>query len=286
MSDLPKVVVTRSLSYSGTTWMSLIAGTNSRVAAVGPPDLLWRPWINCQPPSHRLPSREVRVLVDELSSKPPERGSFVRRLTEVLGRDIVLFDNPSQEFEKCELHSYPIHEVVYFRDVKRVLESYSRLHPGTSYRDQLGPQSWFLPTLQSLKGHADRCAPVLLLSAAARNSKLIGLALERLLGEPDIAVQDAYWRYPCLMFGGNSGPLSLVSHHIDPSRPIEPRYEALYRHGQEGAHSMALADSPQPPTRWSFRDTLRFEVAAGTTNRRLKRLGQVFAKTLVSAPGS
>lgn len=280
MSSSPRVLITRSLSFSGTTWLSLVAGTPSNFAAIGPPDLLWKAWLSGKAPNHKIFSREAQELTDKLLQTTGKMGTFVELLTELVGRPILIVDNPSKEFEVAELKSIDNREIIYFRDVRSVMRSYSRLNPTSKISDQLGRDSWFLPTLKSLVGAAERGIPVLGLQSVSSQPDLLALSLGAIFDGMDVQVTPRYWLRPTYMAGGNAGPLSLVAYHQGLMTGLDPRYLALYQNSSIGSYRPFDDTLPSEVQRWGLKDSFKYRREARGLSERMNRFADEYRARL------
>lgn len=114
MTETVKIVVIRSLSYTGTTWINLILGSHKRGIALGPPLRVWE----LKPEDadkacmiHRNGCRFWSPFIRDWDRKK----SFFLQLSQYSGKDIIVLNNPltidKREFKYPGLKVKYIHVV-------------------------------------------------------------------------------------------------------------------------------------------------------------------------------
>jgi hypothetical protein len=145
MAETITVVVIRSLSYTGTTWLSLVLGSHPRAFALGPPDQAWNQRHEGWPDRCRVHGTECELWPRFHQTYDPNRNFYVQ-LAEVSGRSVIVTNNPlpdgaGSDLEHKDLDVRNIHVI---RDGRAVAASYHRKHPDTSFYDVM--HKWLRPS--------------------------------------------------------------------------------------------------------------------------------------------
>jgi hypothetical protein len=231
------VLLIRSVSYSGVTWLELLLATHPLVVSIGPADRSWG-WLRG---TDSRPSQEYSSTCSEFWSSFREsgqfrEGEFIEQIVERTGCSTLVLDNPSDEFSRLELEkpNLNVHEVHLIRDPIDVMKSYQRSNPKATVRSQLKRDGWLRNSIEVLAktklsgGRVVHYEDLLEDPLATLNS--LGSALG-LVFPPDSL---RYWEFDHITFGGNTGPLSLVGYHLTGKKPKDSRYEAFYNLSYSG----------------------------------------------------
>lgn len=131
------VVVIRSLSYTGTTWINALLGCHEKAFALGPPDRV----VNLHPEGWQ---EACRVHGTECSFWPAfhkeydPKGNFYLQLAKYSGRSIIVVNNPvhsgkaSRDLEHPNVQTRYIHVV---RDGRAACNSFCSKYPDKDYLD-------------------------------------------------------------------------------------------------------------------------------------------------------
>jgi len=125
-----RVVVIRSLSYTGTTWVNLLLSSHPRTLYLGPPERIWR-LPREEADQACLKHRGACPLWKPFVSAWDRSGGFFRQLADASDRDVLVLNNPSPELVEQELlgRNLDLRLVKIVRDGRANTTSAIRYHP-------------------------------------------------------------------------------------------------------------------------------------------------------------
>jgi len=144
------VVVIRSLSFTGTTWVNVLLGCHPRAFALGPPDrVLGLSYKEGWEDACRVHGPEC-LFWPAFHEVYDPAGNFYRQLAAFAGRDVIVINNPQGGGKGDKDLYHPdilLKHVRVVRDGRAVCRSYVRNNPGTDYYHAV--KDWFLPSGQA-----------------------------------------------------------------------------------------------------------------------------------------
>jgi hypothetical protein len=205
-----KVVVVKSISYTGTTWLNAVMGSHQQCFLLGPADRVWQ--------ARKTGIADACLIHDEdcpfwpafFKDYDADRNFFIQ-IAEQSGKQISVTNNPVQDGAGTEL-KHPDIEVRYIdliRDPRAIWASYMRKSPETDPLDSI--VNWLFPAVRKFKFNEDdpdrlalRYEDVLAdqLRILQRIGRFIGLDYnERSL---------RFWEWDHHITSGNMGTISII----------------------------------------------------------------------------
>lgn len=207
-----KVVVIRSLSYTGTTWLNLLLGCHENAFAMG----TLRHFATLHSSN---PERICAIHGDKCSFWPgfcrkydPNR-NFYLQLAEYSGKGAIIINNPIPEYAQQLGHPAIDQKNVYVtRDGRAVSASYSRKNPGMGYTRSLA--QWYAPSIHKFVARLDFDNDLVVkYEDALKDCGRFISSLGRSVGIEYGDNVHNYWEYPHHMAGGNTGAIMLLRRH-------------------------------------------------------------------------
>ena len=136
MSRIVRVVVVRSLSFTGTTWLNLVLGSHPRAFTLGPPDRVMNLPPDAAADACRVHGERCAFWTDFFRQRHADANFFVQ-LAEFADRDVIVINNPlphgaAQALDHPQIETRPIHMI---RDGRAIAASYRRKYPDTPFLD-------------------------------------------------------------------------------------------------------------------------------------------------------
>ena len=214
MNELPKVVVIRSMSFTGTTWINLVLGCHPQALAIGPPQRAWE--------AAPEDADGVCVVHNERCTFWPEfirtwdrDGSFFRQLADYSGKALLVLNNPfAPLFEKelADRDEIDVRTIFVARDGRAVLSSVLRHHPGRYATTYDAIAQWVKPALNRLRNKMVRTEDPLLFryEEVMRDPQEMLARAGAYLGIEYPANATHYWEFEQHLALGNSGLVDLL----------------------------------------------------------------------------
>jgi len=145
------IVVIRSLSYTGTTWVNAIMGSHNEVMYIGPPDRIWQLSPDQNHEACLLHRGNCTFWPDFIKNRNEEDNFFVQ-LAKYSGKSNFVINNPSKEFIEKELDPtyVNIHLFRQVRDPRANITSMLRHHPQRYQNIYNAINNWLVPALNRL----------------------------------------------------------------------------------------------------------------------------------------
>jgi len=264
------VVVIRSLSFTGTTWINTLLGCHPRAFALGPPDRVIDLYDQGWHEACRVHGRSCAFWPEFHQRYDPE-GNFYLQLAEFAGKDFIVVNNPfSGTKADADLHHDDIamKEMRVVRDGRAICRSYIRYYPENSYLQAV--RDWFRGPAEAFDFYPDDPGVLCMRYEDVVDDQFtwIGKFGEFLrLEYPENTYK--FWEFEHHMAAGNSGMWAFLAQHQAGRRAVFKRkgfYESEYAR---------LLREPEKPikdeswkaelTRW---DRLVFERYCGPINER------------------
>lgn len=211
MSEACTVVVIRSLSYSGTTWVNLLLGCHERAFSFGPPG-------DFDVPSGDRPWKRGRCFVhqDACGFWPAfeaewdgEENLFVA-LAARSGRNVIIINNPPGDepwTSRLANDRVAVKEMILLRDGRAICASHQQHHAGTPFEETL---AWFRAGAEGLLASASSDAlRVKYEDVVADRARALG-RIGEWLGLEYHADAQRFWAFEHHIVGGNGGTVRLL----------------------------------------------------------------------------
>ena len=236
-----KVLVIRSLSYTGTTWVNAVLAGCGNALLVGAPQRVWQLTVDQAPLACRVHRRECNFWPQFVRSWN-RQGGFFAQLQRFSGHDLFVINNPTLDFARTEIER-PEVEPYYLklaRDGRAVLTSFLRHQPErhTSVYDAV--QQWLFPALNRLETVFHRLeAPKIAMRYEdfALDLASASASVASFLGVDPPAEPAEWWRGQPHLTSGNQGMIYLARRFQGLSElPIRRLryYRELYRQLERG----------------------------------------------------
>lgn len=234
-----KVVVVRSISYTGTTWLNAVMGSHEQCFLLGPADRVWQARTTGLADACRIHDEDCPFWPEFFKHYDADRNFFIQ-LAEQSGKHIIVTNNPVQNGAGTEL-KHPDIEVQYIdliRDPRAIWASYMRKNPETDPLDAI--VNWLYPAVRNFKYNEDDPDRLSLryedvradqLNILQRIGKFIGLDY----GERSLR----FWEWDHHITSGNIGTISLIKmgqrialQNFKERAFYEAKFEAMKTEGQ------------------------------------------------------
>lgn len=266
----PKVVVIRSLSFTGTTWINVLLGCHPRAFALGSPDRVLGLYDEGWEDACRVHGPECSFWPAFHEAYDPT-GNFYRQLAAFAQRDVIIVNNPVRggKGEKDLYHPDVILKHVHVvRDGRAVCRSYVRNNPGIDFYHAV--KDWFLPSGQAFE--FDKQDPDVL---CVRYEDLVQdqfAAIQRFGRFLDLDYPDnfyKFWEFDNHVTSGNASVYGMIRRFQD-GKPFSGKKKDFYEQAYE-----RLRRNPEKPVydaRWkedlSRRELFLFDYFCGPINER------------------
>jgi hypothetical protein len=232
MSRPIKVVVVRSLSFTGTTWLNLVLGSHARAFTIGPPDRVMRLASEEAHDACRVHAGMCEFWPAFFRALDPE-DNFLVQLADFADRDVLIINNPmpdgaEQALSHPRLVVKPIHLI---RDGRAIAASHHRKYPDGSFFDSV--RDWLAPSFSTFP--FDDADPDVL---SLRYEDLLADQrghLPKLSGFIGLDYDEAslrFWEHDHHITAGNAGTIMMIKLHqgiATPDNDIRAFYEGQLR---------------------------------------------------------
>ncbi len=266
------VVIIRSPSYSGTTWINILLGCHEDAFALGPAN---RVLSMLEDPSD-TGDKACRVHGETCTFWPQffknydRSGNFYVQLAAATGKRVIVTNNPytgeaaSAHLDHPQVKTRYVNVV---RDGRAIVASYLKYHPEADLLETV--RDWFAPFAETLPFDPDNHADLsVTYESVVSDQKSFIEAAGSFLGLQYPERFFRFWEFEHHAAAGNPGPLGTIRRHL--GRP----FAGVDTEESERRYQQLLSD-PQTPrldASWESelgrRDRLIFDHFAGATNER------------------
>lgn len=209
MTNNIKIILFRSLAYTGTTWANLVAGSNTESFVLGPPDRIWKMTRDQASTACLVHGADCDFWPDFLANYDREV-SFIEQLSDLSGKSCIVINNPSASFLEQEINGrgYDVRVIKFVRDGRANTYSMMRHHPERydSFYDAV--RGWYLPAIRRLEDRIPADTEQLLLLQYESLVQNWREELSRLADFTDTPITEdsiRYWEYGHHLTAANSG---------------------------------------------------------------------------------
>lgn len=215
MQPRTTVVVLRSLSYTGTTWLNLVLGTAARAFALGPPERLFRlleKGVGAEGPACRVCGDRCPLwngVLDRIDSG----ANVYSQLASLVGATHIVTNNPGSGVAAEHLRdpSIDVRTVLMVRDGRGTIESYLKYYPQHDPIEAI--RGWFLPAAESMRASSAGQLLVRFEDVAAEDPKVLTRIAEH-VGLELPASATRYWEHELHPVAGNTGAIAMRRLHL------------------------------------------------------------------------
>jgi hypothetical protein len=267
------VVVIRSASYTGTTWVNLLLACHPRAFALGPPQHVLEKQVEsgadaggaiCKVHHGECP------FWPEFLANYDRAGNFYVQLADASGKDVIVLNNPYGGTDAERHLDHPdvlVREIAVVRDGRAILRSYGRYHPEADFVTSV--REWFAPFAESFAfDRDDPDALAVTYEEIVRDQRAFLDRAGAFIGieYPENALR--FWEFEHHPIAGNGGTMGLLRRHL--GKPFvgtdkeyrEERYQRMLETPEQPVHDERWREE------WGERDRLLFDHYAGAINAR------------------
>lgn len=211
MDSLVTVVVIRSLSFSGTTWISTLLGCHDRTFVLGAPDRVMNLRKANWDDACRVHGKNCAfwpVFFEDYD----KRENFFLQLAQVAKKDVIITNNPIHNGLAEKAFDSPniiIKDIYIVRDGRAVCSSYCRHYPDSDFYDVV--KDWFRPSASVFPFDPS-------------NPDVISVHYEDVVKDQKAFIQDSgrfigleypenfykFWKFEHHITAGNSGFIAMI----------------------------------------------------------------------------
>jgi len=264
------VVLIRSLSYTGTTWINALLGCHARALAIGPPNRAYECYRDGWDDLCRIHGPACTLWPALHETFDPD-GNLYLQLADHTGKDVIVINNPYPANKSSRDLEHPdvlVRKVRIVRDGRAVCNSYTRHHPESDFLEAVC--DWFLPAAEPFP--FDEQDPDVLCLRYEDVVRDPAGAMARAGTFLDLQYSDRfhrYWEFDHHFAAANPG-LCATIRRLQTGRPLSGENGDFY----EGlcARLEAAPEQPVLDERWtrelSDRERFVFDYYAGDVNER------------------
>ncbi len=207
---MPHIISLWAISYTGATWISLVAGSRPEVLAVGNLDTALKRAAEAPDQLCRIHLAEC-PLWPKFAASWDRNGNFLTQLAEASGASQIVVRNPGSNEARAMLDdpSITVQNVAVKRDPRPLAASWMRKNPGNDVFTAL--EKWLIPAAERMVSYLDKPGAIVIDHAvAAQDFGYLAQKLEEATGLSYGNEEAQYWKHDHHMVAGNGGTFGTV----------------------------------------------------------------------------